>query len=261
MKVVKGILLSATVATLFGSSLFAKDYIVKSGDTLNEIVHNLGFKSKKDAGITSVPSGNFDLIYVGDVIKYNAKDDFIAEETLGLRKTTLFKEKVAPHKTNYHNNYAGSGFKIKRAYQDAPPMIPHDTTGLLPIKIGDNQCLGCHMPEVASSMGATPIPTSHFMDFRPVTTIAKDGAVEKDGHVIKNTSSEKLKNVSIKKTKHGKLYGGRYNCSQCHAPQDTGALAVPNTFEPDYVNKDGASKSSWKGTRLMEGINTFDSSK
>jgi cytochrome c-type protein NapB len=259
MKVVKGILLSATVATLFASSLFANEYIVKSGDTLNEIVHNLGFKSKKDAGITSVPSGNFDLLRVGDVIKY--KDSFIAEETLGLRKTTLMNEKVAPHKTSYHSNYAGSGFKIKRAFQDAPPMIPHDTTGLLPIKIGNNQCLGCHMPEVAKSMGATPIPPSHFTDFRPATTIGANGELEKNGHAIKNTSSEKLKNVSIKKMKHGKLYGGRYNCSQCHAPQDTGVLAVPNTFKPDYVNKDGASKSRWNGDRLMEGINTYDSSK
>jgi len=261
MKVVQGILLSATVATLFGSSLFAKDYVVKSGDTLSKIVHKLGFKSIEDAVIESVPSGNINLLHVGDVIQYRAKDKFISADSLGLRKTTLTNEKVVPHKTKYHNNYAGSGFKIKRAFQDAPPMIPHDVTGLIPIKIGDNQCLGCHMPEVASSMGATPIPPSHFMDFRPVTTIAKDGEVEKDGHAIKNTSSETLKNVSIKKMKHGKLYGGRYNCTQCHAPQDTGVLAVPNTFEPDYVNKDGASKSSWKGTRLMEGINTFDSSK
>jgi cytochrome c-type protein NapB len=184
----------------------------------------------------------------------------ISEDSLGLRKTTLFNENVKPHGTKYSETYAGSGHKIERAFQDAPPMIPHDVTGLIPIKIGDNQCLGCHMPEVASSMGATPIPPSHFMDFRPVTTIAADGEVEKDGHKIKNTSSEKLKNVSIKST-HGKLYGGRYNCTQCHAPQDTGVLAVPNTFKPDYANKDGASKSRWNGDRLMEGIDTYDNSK
>jgi cytochrome c-type protein NapB len=184
----------------------------------------------------------------------------ITAESLSLRKSTLNNENLKPHGTKYSENYAGSGHKFERAFQDAPPMIPHDVTGLIPIKIGDNQCLGCHMPEVASSMGATPIPPSHFMDFRPVTTIAKDGEVEKNGHVIKNTSSETLSNVSIKST-HGKLYGGRYNCTQCHAPQDTGALAVPNTFEPDYANKDGASKSRWDGDRLMEGIDTYDSSK
>jgi len=183
----------------------------------------------------------------------------ISEESLSLRKSTLKNEDLTPHGTKYSDTYAGSGHKIKRAFQDAPPMIPHDVTGLIPIKIGDNQCLSCHMPDMASAMGATPIPTSHFTDFRPVTTIAADGKVEKDGHVIKNTSSEKLKNVSIKKTKGGKLYGGRYNCTQCHAPQDTGVLAVPNTFEPAYLDKDGADKSRWTGARMMEGIDTSKS--
>ena len=186
----------------------------------------------------------------------------ISEESLGLRKVSLYGEtnSVKPRKTSYSTSYAGSGHKIKRAFQDAPPMIPHDTTGMLPIKINDNQCIGCHMPEVASSMGATPIPPSHFMNFRPKTAIAADGSILKDGHVAKNTSSEKLKNVSIKKT-HGKLYGGRFNCSQCHAPQSDTPLAVENNFQPEYTSPDGASRSSWRGTKLMEGINTYESSK
>ena len=186
----------------------------------------------------------------------------ISEDSLGLRKTTLYTEDVKPHGTKYSDTYAGSGYKIQRAFQDAPPMIPHDTEGMLPIRVQDgNQCLGCHMPDVASAMGATPIPESHFMNFRPVTTIAADGAIEKNGHEIKNTSSEELKNVSIKPTEDGKLYGGRFNCTQCHAPQDTGVLAVPNNFESTYLEKDGSSKSTWTGTKLMEGINTYESSK
>ncbi len=184
----------------------------------------------------------------------------ISENSLGLRKKTLYNEDITPHGTKYSETYAGSGHKFERAFQDAPPMIPHDVTGLIPIKIGDNQCLNCHMPEVATSMGATPIPPSHFMDFRPKTTISANGTLEKNGHVIKNTSSETLKNVSIKST-HGKLYGGRYNCTQCHAPQDTGALAVPNNFEPVYADPDGNTTSRWNGDRLMQGINTYDSSK
>ena len=186
----------------------------------------------------------------------------ISEDSLGLRKSTLYNEDLKPHGTKYSDTYAGSGHKIKRAFQDAPPMIPHDTEGMLPIRIQDgNQCLGCHMPDVAPAMNATPIPKSHFTNFRPATSIAKDGSLEKSGHKIKNTSSEELKNVSIKPTKDGKLYGGRFNCTQCHAPQDTGVLAVPNNFEADYTNADGASKSTWEGTKLMEGINTYESSK
>ncbi len=185
----------------------------------------------------------------------------IDETSLGLRKDSLFVEdtKVKPRETKYSTTYAGSGHKFKRAFQDAPPMIPHDTTGMLPITINNNQCIGCHMPDVASSMGATPIPPSHFTNFRPDTKIAKDGAIIKNGHKIKNTSSEKLANVSIKK--ENKLYGGRFNCSQCHAPQSDTPLAVDNKFQPEYVAPDGASKSTWTGTKLMEGINTYEGTK
>jgi cytochrome c-type protein NapB len=176
----------------------------------------------------------------------------ISEESLGLRKTDLFTEgkKTQGHEAHYSTTYAGSGHKIKRAFQDAPPMIPHSTDGMLPITIKNNQCLSCHMPDVASMMGATPIPVSHFIDFRPAKSLALEN---------KNTSSETLANVTIKKTK--KLYGGRYNCTQCHAPQSGDDEAVKNTFQPDYTSPNGASRSSWNGTKLTEGLNTYKSSK
>jgi cytochrome c-type protein NapB len=173
----------------------------------------------------------------------------ISEESLGLRKTTLFGEKVNPAKTTYGKKIAGSGYKIERAFQDAPPMIPHDTEGMLPITIKNNQCIACHAPEVASSMGATPYPASHMTNFRPKSYAVKG----------ENTSSENLAHIAIKK--ESKLVGARFNCSQCHAPQSTGDLAVANNFEADFTSKDGASKSSWNGTKLMEGINTYESSK
>ena len=51
----------------------------------------------------------------------------ISEESLGLRKVDLYTEvKAVPEKTEYSKNYAGSGKTIDRAFQDAPPMIPHD---------------------------------------------------------------------------------------------------------------------------------------
>ncbi len=173
----------------------------------------------------------------------------ISEDSLGLRKTTLYNEDVNPAKTTYSTSTAGSGHKFERAFQDAPPMIPHDTTGMLPITIKDNQCIACHDPMVAASMGATPYPVSHMTNFRP-RSVAQSGM---------NTSSDKLSNISIKK--ESKLVGARFNCSQCHAPQSTGDLAVANNFKADFTSKDGASKSSWSGTKLMEGINTYDASK
>jgi len=179
----------------------------------------------------------------------------VSEESLGLRKTDLYSEKdTTGDATNYGKSAAGSGHKIQRAFQDAPPMIPHDTEGMLPITIDNNQCTGCHMPEVASSMGATPIPVSHFTDFRPAVALTKDGKLMNNGNVVDLAASSQSNAVSIKKEDN--LQGSRFNCSQCHAPQSEG-LAVENTFEAAYTSKDGASKSSWSRTKLMEGIDTI----
>lgn len=43
-------------------------YTVKKGDTLNSIANRYGFKNYKEAGISSVPSGNFDMIREGETI-------------------------------------------------------------------------------------------------------------------------------------------------------------------------------------------------
>ena len=170
----------------------------------------------------------------------------VTEESLGLRKTDLYSEKAETFgdEAKYSKAAAGTSQRIKRAFQDAPPMIPHDTEGMVPITISDNQCTGCHMPEVAPSVGATAIPSSHFTNFRPASK-AIHGS---------NTSSANLADISIKT--ESKLVGARFNCTQCHASQSGDALAVKNTFEADFTSADGASKSSWSGTKLMEGIDT-----
>jgi len=171
----------------------------------------------------------------------------VSEESLGLRKTNLYTEgsETVAVKTNYRKNAPGSGQFINRAFQDAPPMIPHDVEGMLPITIKNNACVGCHAPAVAASMGATPYPTSHMTNFRPSSSYAIQG---------QNTSSESLAHISIKK--ENRLVGARFNCSQCHAPQSQGKLAVENTFEAVFSDKDGATKSSWSGTRLTDDLDT-----
>ena len=68
--------------------------------------------------------------------------------------------------------------------------------------------------------------------------------------------SENKKSNIAKAKKLDHLYQGRFNCSQCHAPQSGEDLAVGNTFEADFTSADGASKSSWSGSKLMEGIDT-----
>lgn len=171
----------------------------------------------------------------------------VSEEYLGLRKTDLYTEdSTTADKTEYRTAQATTSTKIKRAFQDAPPMIPHDTIGMLPIKTEDNRCISCHMPDIAGSMGATPIPVSHFTDFRPKGKIV-NGQFQLPTDVLKNE-------VAI--VQEDKLQHSRFNCSACHAPQSQGNLAVENTFEPVFTSKDGANRSSWAGNKITEALNT-----
>lgn len=108
-------------------------------------------------------------------------------------------------------------------------MIPHDVEGMLPITIDNNQCTMCHEPAVAPSMGATPIPKSHFTSFRPETKLTKDGVMLQEGKHLNNTSDIK----GVEKPLDS-LAGARFNCTQCHAPQSEGTNAPKNNFAPDF---------------------------
>jgi cytochrome c-type protein NapB len=179
------------------------------------------------------------------------KDDLgnkkvVDETVLGLRKKSLFDEdNVAPPAVKDDRPAPGAAPRFERAYVNAPPMIPHSVEGLLPITKDNNQCLGCHMPDVAKSVGATPIPPSHFINYRP-TTVYKNGELVKEGKVvglkgdIGNVGDIKL----AKKKKLNHLYQGRFNCSQCHAPQANVQTAVANTFKPDGLTGDLKAKSN-----------------
>jgi cytochrome c-type protein NapB len=176
--------------------------------------------------------------------------DSVSEESLGLRKTNLYVEEAETHgaKTSYGESSVGSGYKIDRAFQDAPPMIPHSVDGLIPVTRDNNSCVGCHMPDVAPSVGATAVPVSHLTNFRPTHKF--------DGKMFKKSIDNMKNEVSIKET-GGKLYAGRFNCTQCHAPQSTGALAVENTFEATYTKADGASKSTWNKDKYLDSLDTI----
>lgn len=148
---------------------------------------------------------------------------WIDEKELGLRKTDLYTEdKVKPDTTNYYKEAPGMSKIFDRAYMNAPPMIPHDIDDLGEIDKNNNACLGCHMPDVASSLGATPIPKSHFTSFRPVVTVDDKDNVKFLGN-----------DMMIKKDLEGNLWQGRYNCTQCHAPQTQGKLKVESKFRKD----------------------------
>jgi len=185
------------------------------------------------------------------------KDREYTEESLSYRNRALYSEDgVAEALPNaeYHKEYAGTSKKIERAFDNAPPMIPHDVEGMLPISTNNNQCTGCHMPEVASSMGATPIPVSHFTNFRPTTKYV-NGEMLKEGKTVGidgelgNTSDI----VIAKAKKLDGLYQGRFNCSQCHTPQADIDPLVESTFNGGFRDEAGKSGSNLLDT-MNEGV-------
>ncbi len=169
-----------------------------------------------------------------------AADKVITPESLSLRKTNIVDEsKAAPVDAKFDAKAAGQAKTIERSYQNAPPLIPHSVDGLLPIKKDSNQCLGCHMPDVAKGVGATPIPASHFTDFRPKTEL-KDGKVIKDGKAVVNTTDVTLAKYKAMK----KLNPARFNCSQCHVPQANIKPLVKNNFKPEFNDEKLKSRSN-----------------
>ncbi|MBI5674770.1 MAG: nitrate reductase cytochrome c-type subunit [Nitrospirae bacterium] len=137
------------------------------------------------------------------------------EEELGLRHETLYDESSSsPVHGDPITKEAGASTRFERAFENSPPLIPHDITGMLPIARTENLCMGCHMPKEAVSIGATPIPKSHLTDF--VTGKDLDG----------------------------ELAGIRYNCMQCHVIQTELTPAVKNIFKGGFRDDKGHYRSN-----------------
>jgi len=148
------------------------------------------------------------------------------EEDLGIRKESLYdEEKVKPGHGEYITTGPGKSRRIERSFENSPPLIPHDLTGMLPIAQTNNMCLNCHMPETAKGIGATALPRSHFIDFESGTDLK------------------------------GKLDGKRYDCMQCHVPQVNVPEPVKNVFKGEFRSSKGKSRSNLIDS-LNEGVKT-----
>lgn len=177
---------------------------------------------------------------VAFIIAGCAVNSTYSDNEIGLRKTNLFSEdSTVAAKTSYTKAAPGEAKVYKRSFENAPPLIPHSIEGLIPITAENNSCLGCHDPAVAKAVNATAIPKSHLASFRPITAIAADGNIEKEGKEVKNT-------VDVKTAMHKRagLSMERYNCTQCHVPQSDNKPLVKNEFAPDFRAKDGAKRSN-----------------
>ena len=235
-------LMKGQVATLDDAAIEAMAAAIKGGDKA----------APAAAAATAAPAKAVDINKDVNTAARLDKEDLgnkkvVTESTLGLRKADLYSEDtVTPNITDYDRPAPGASTKFERAYVNAPPMIPHSVEGLLPITQSNNQCIGCHMPDTAAAMGATPIPVSHFTNYRP-ETVLKDGELVKEGHKIGLAKGD-FGNVSdiviAKAKKSDKLYQGRFSCTQCHAPQSKVDTAVGNTFQSDGLTDELKTHSS-----------------
>lgn len=145
----------------------------------------------------------------------------ISDTDIGLRKDNLMDEnKVKLVDVNYSAEAPGLSTRLDRSFENAPPLIPHDLEGLIPITKDVNMCVTCHMPDVAKDVGSTAVPASHLVDLRT----GKDD--------------------------NGALDGSRYVCTVCHVPQVNAPSLVNNKFSPEF-----RSESSKSSSNLLEILN------
>ncbi len=157
-----------------------------------------------------------------------------------------YGERGTPPKVEYSKAAPGTAKRFERSYENAPPLIPHSVDGLLPITIKNNACLGCHMPSVAKSMGATPMPPTHFKDF----------FFDTKKKLIKQKLYEDVVAYKARLTLMAKkedIAPQRYNCVQCHVPQANAKPLVANTFKPDFRDPNAKHRSKLY-KNLMEGV-------
>ena len=139
------------------------------------------------------------IAFTGCSKQANTANNTVSNKTVevtGIRKSDLNAGSENLPVVEYHAPapVPGQVKPFEKSFSDAPPMIPHSVDGMVPIKVGKNMCLNCHMPQNAKALGVTPIPKSHFKS-------------------------------------DGRLSGRRYFCTTCHTPQAKVPLAVKNKFE------------------------------
>ena len=133
------------------------------------------------------------------------------------------EEEVKLADINWTKPAAGEAQRYERSFENAPPMIPHDLEGLIPITADNNMCVTCHMPEVAKDVAATAIPKSHLYSIRN------------------------------KKDLDGKLSDDRFNCTTCHVPQANVEAKFKNNFKPEYRDANSSQHSNLLDV-LNEGV-------
>jgi nitrate reductase (cytochrome), electron transfer subunit len=126
----------------------------------------------------------------------------VADNEIGLSKTSVFED-PSPSVFDYPKTEPSAATALPRAWDSAPPQIPHKVDAYVPITTNKNMCVACHdKPGLIGKKTKgipTAMPESHY------DTV--------EGKLVRNN--------------------GRHICTQCHAPQASVADLVGNTFKTD----------------------------
>jgi len=126
----------------------------------------------------------------------------IADVELGLSKGSVF-DVPTPPAVKANDGNPGEGPLLPRPYVIAPPRVPHAVGDFLPITQKQNACLDCHGVKEKKQGNPTPIPPSHYTDYR--------NAPDRVG---------------------AQVAGARYVCVSCHAVKTDAPNLVGNRFRP-----------------------------
>jgi len=97
-----------------------------------------------------------------------ADNALIDENKLGFIDADVSSQETnLKRKAEYEITLPGESQVVERAFENAPPLIPHTTVNFFPITIDNNICFSCHLPEKAKETGAIELPETHFTDLRP----------------------------------------------------------------------------------------------
>ncbi len=128
----------------------------------------------------------------------------IDELNMGLSKTSVF-DTPTPDTYTYSDGKPGYNDPLPRAWEEAPPQIPHRVEEFLPVTAEDNQCLDCH-----------DVPK--YMDKpKNMDRTRKSKSPMPEEHYASSDMDE--------------LAGARFNCTQCHVPQSNAAPLVESTYK------------------------------
>ena len=98
--------------------------------------------------------GGFIAVFIIHAVLIGCATD-ISDNEISIRKQSLFEEtNILPDKGEYADSSPGESKTIARAFENSPPLIPHDITDMLPITTDENMCVQCHMPDAAGPRNA-----------------------------------------------------------------------------------------------------------